>query len=228
MKSVRSLGLAGLGLVLLCGIVQLVVPRVPATKEATPTASRVERKVRARRTPRAVRSPDARVETTPTRRPSSPPENRVSSASEPRAEPAKTKSPADANAPKVAQAQRNTLQAGRATPGGPPAQRELQDPTARMALAFVGADPDAEMYWYGAINDPSLSAHERQDLIEDLNEDGLSDPRNPTVDDLPLILSRIQLIETIGWNAMDEVNADAFQEAYKDLVNLALQVLGNG
>ena len=99
---------------------------------------------------------------------------------------------------------------------------------ARVALEFVGADPDAEMYWYGAINDPGLSAHERQDLIEDLNEDGLSDPHNPTMEDLPLILNRIGLIEAVVWDAMDEVNADAFQEAYKDLVNLAIQAMGNG
>jgi hypothetical protein len=118
--------------------------------------------------------------------------------------------------------------APQATPGGPPAQPELQDPMARVALAFVGADPDAEMYWYQAINDPSLAAHERSDLIEDLNEDGLSDPQNPTPEDLPLILNRIQLIESVAWDAMDEVNAAAFQEAYKDLVNLAFQAMGNG
>ena len=35
------------------------------------------------------------------------------------------------------------------------------------------ADEGAEAYWYEAINDPSLSAHERQDLIEDLNEEGI-------------------------------------------------------
>ena len=99
---------------------------------------------------------------------------------------------------------------------------------ARVALAFVGADLDAEMYWYWAINNPSLSGHERQDLIEDLNEDGLSDPQNPTAEDLPLILNRIGLIEAVGWDAMDEVNSDAFQEAYKDLVNLAIQAMGNG
>jgi hypothetical protein len=94
----------------------------------------------------------------------------------------------------------------------------LQDPTARAALSFVGADPEAEAYWLGAINDPKLPANERKDLIEDLNEDGLPDPKHPTVDDLPLILSRISLIEAVGLDAMDQVNADAFAEAYKDLV----------
>jgi hypothetical protein len=35
-----------------------------------------------------------------------------------------------------------------------------------------------------------------------------------------LIVSRIQLIEELAPYAMDQVNADAFREAYKDLVNL--------
>jgi hypothetical protein len=105
-------------------------------------------------------------------------------------------------------------------------QDPLADPDARSALALVGTDPDAEVYWFGAINDPSLSAHERQDLIEDLNEEGLSDPKNPTIDDLPLIIRRLELIEALAPFAMDEVNMDAFEEAFKDLRNLADQALG--
>jgi len=57
-------------------------------------------------------------------------------------------------------------------------------------------------------------------LIEDLNEDGLSDPKNPSVEELPLIVSRLQLIAELAPDAMDKVNAEAFQEAYKDLANL--------
>ncbi len=104
----------------------------------------------------------------------------------------------------------------------------LRDPVAREALAFVGRDENAEAYWYAAINDPSLSPNERQDLIEDLNEDGLSDPKNPTAEDLPLIANRILVLEEVAWYAMDEVNAAAFQEAYKDLVNLGSLVVGGG
>jgi len=80
-----------------------------------------------------------------------------------------------------------------------------------VALSFVGAEPEAEAYWYAAINDPSLSPQERQDLIEDLNEDGLSDPKHPAPEDLPVILSRIRLIGLAAPYAMDQVNADAFQ-----------------
>lgn len=102
-------------------------------------------------------------------------------------------------------------------PSNPP-----QDPLARVALALVGIDPEAEAYWIEAINDPNLSDHEREDLIEDLNEDGLSDPRQAsTPEDMQLVLNRIELIEEIAPYAMDQVNADAFAEAYKDLVNLA-------
>lgn len=102
----------------------------------------------------------------------------------------------------------------------------LQDPLARVALTLVGADPQAEAYWAEAINDPSLSAHERQDLIEDLNEDGLSDPDHPQMEDLPLIINRLQIIDALGPYAMDEVNADAFDEARKDLVNMFQQLTG--
>jgi hypothetical protein len=97
--------------------------------------------------------------------------------------------------------------------GKPPAH----DPVARLALRLAGTDPEAEAYWFAAINDPTLPPHEREDLIEDLNEEGFPDPENPTVEDLPLIVSRIRLIETLGPFAVDSVNADAFKEAHKDL-----------
>jgi hypothetical protein len=96
---------------------------------------------------------------------------------------------------------------------------------ARRALAFVGADPAAEEVWVDAINDPARSAHERSDLIEDLNEDGFADPHNPTIEELPLIENRLALIESLADDAMDETNAAAFAEAYKDLVNMYAKVL---
>jgi hypothetical protein len=49
----------------------------------------------------------------------------------------------------------------------------------------------------------------------------LPDPKHPSADDLPVILRRIQLVEALGPEAMDESNAGAFDEAYKDLLNLA-------
>jgi hypothetical protein len=96
----------------------------------------------------------------------------------------------------------------------------IKDPLARAALSLVGADPEAEAYWTAAINDPSLPANERQDLIEDLNEDGLTDPHHLAEADIFMIENRIELIEEQAPYAMDQVNSDAFQEAEKDLLNL--------
>ena len=109
-----------------------------------------------------------------------------------------------------------------AAKASPPAKVKapIQDPDARAALSLVGVDPEAEAYWIGAVNDPSLPAEERKDLIEDLNEDGLSDPHHPRPEDAPLIVNRLRLIEELAPHAMDQVNADAFAEAYKDLNNL--------
>jgi hypothetical protein len=108
-------------------------------------------------------------------------------------------------------------------PGG---KRPPQNPEARSALSRVGVDPLAEVVWLGAINDPDLPAEERKDLIEDLNEDGFPDHNNITPADLPLIVSRLALIEELGPTAMDDVNAEAFREAYKDLVNMFMRVAG--
>jgi hypothetical protein len=103
-----------------------------------------------------------------------------------------------------------------------------QDVLAREALTFVGMDLQATTYWVAAINDPDLPAEERKNLIEDLNEDGLPDPRFPTMEDLPLIMSRLRLIEQLVPDAMDQDNLDAFAEAYKDLTNLAALTTGGG
>ena len=106
----------------------------------------------------------------------------------------------------------------------PTAEPEIPEPVAREALSFVGADPLAEAAWVTAINDPSIGPGQRKDLIEDLNQDGFADPKHLTSDDMPLILSRLALIEELAPESMDDVNAAAFAEAYKDLVNMLLKV----
>lgn len=100
----------------------------------------------------------------------------------------------------------------------------LQDPLAREALSMVGMDEQAEAIWAAAINNPDLPANERKDLIEDLNEDGFPDPKNPTIEDLPLIVSRLGLIEDYAAEAIDNVNWQAFMEAYKDLLNMYVRL----
>ena len=91
---------------------------------------------------------------------------------------------------------------------------------ARVALSMIGYDPDADEVWIRLINDPDVSANARHNLIEDLNEDGFADPDNPTLDELPMIEYRIELIEDLLPYAIDKVNSDAFKEARKDLVNM--------
>jgi hypothetical protein len=95
---------------------------------------------------------------------------------------------------------------------------------ARHASIFVGADPEAEQVWYAAINDPNHSAEVRRELISALNEERFSDPATISAEDLPLIQSRIALIEEIAPDAIDENNAAAFEEVHQQLVNLLVQL----
>ena len=97
---------------------------------------------------------------------------------------------------------------------------------AREALDFVGGDTDADALWEDAINNPKLSKNERKNLIEDLNENGLSNPAHPQTSDLPLIIKRLQLIEQLRPDAMDTTNANAFDEAHKDLSKMYRKLTG--
>lgn len=103
----------------------------------------------------------------------------------------------------------------------------LQAPLARAAMSFVGVDPDAESTWLEAIFNPNLPPKEREDLIEDLNEQGLSDPKRPAPEDLPVILNRIALIEKITPEA-DPSMLPHLREVHKDLLNLAALIQGAG
>ncbi len=229
MKSMRSIAFGALLVVALYCVVRVLLPGHQAPP-AQPTSTGVQRRTRSTRPRSTAPSVESRVAPEPSRSRASPNERPTPPVGTREAEPAKpgVRAAAGTNEKKTTPAQGKTLQVAGATPGARSAKPPIQDPMARAALSRVGADPDAEAYWYEAINDPTLPAQERQDLIEDLNEDGLSDPHHPTADDLPLILSRIQIIEEVVWDAMDEVNADAFLEAYKDLVNLAVQAMDNG
>ena len=101
-----------------------------------------------------------------------------------------------------------------------------KEPLARLALNYVGADAQANAFYQQTINDPILNRSHRKNLIEDLNQDGFADTRNLTARDLPLIENRIRLIEQLAPSAMDEANAAAFKEAYKDLLNMRAKITG--
>jgi hypothetical protein len=111
------------------------------------------------------------------------------------------------------------------TPGQQPkpSKEPPRDPAARDALALVGVDPEAENYWLDAIFDGSLPDKERDDLMEDLNEVGFSDANNPTADDLPLIVNRLQIIDQVLPYA-DPFMTGHLLEARKDLANMYAQV----
>lgn len=95
-----------------------------------------------------------------------------------------------------------------------------------QALAFVGIDPDATATWLRAIQDPRTPPEDRADLIEDLNEVGYRDNSRPGRDDLPLIIERMRLLERLAPLAIDEVNAAAIDEAYKDLLAMYVRLGG--
>lgn len=105
-----------------------------------------------------------------------------------------------------------------ASRGAPAAAPAVTPEIAFEALKLVGVDASAETTWRRAIDDPAMPADVRSDLIEDLNQEGFVDNSHPTKDDLPLILARLELIERLAPLAKDEVNAAAFEEAYKDLL----------
>ena len=220
MKNVRSLLFLAVGVVILGGVAGVMIAKRHAGRDAALQAFKVAGADLAQARSEAQWAAVPAVTSAAPATPDVVPQE----ASTPPEDPQQLK-PVKATGQTNSTPQRAVAQASQ---GGPPAKEPLRDPMARVARAFVGMDADAEAYWYGAINNPSLPAKERQDLIEDLNEEGLSDPRRPTADDLPLIVSRLLIIEEVGPGAMDEVNADAFQEAYKDLVTLANLARGSG
>jgi len=93
----------------------------------------------------------------------------------------------------------------------------------RIALAYVGADEKAAELYHAAIHDPVVTPDQRRNLIEDLNQDGLSNRRNPTAEDLKTILSRYNLAEAYlqqPYVQNDPVATAAFKEARKDLAQM--------
>jgi hypothetical protein len=104
-------------------------------------------------------------------------------------------------------------------------ESSAKEAVARVALAFVGADRNATDFWQQTINDTSLGKGDRRNLIEDLNEEGFADRKNLSANDLPLVQSRLALIEQLAPSAVDEANTKAFQEAYKDLTRMRERIV---
>lgn len=114
---------------------------------------------------------------------------------------------------------------------GGPAPQSVGEPAVPIRLAFralwyLGVDPEAEKTWSRAINDPKTPPGVRRDLIVDMIDEGYSDNDHPTRQDLPTILARLEIIERYAPYAMDEVNAAAFEEAYRVLLDLYIRLGG--
>lgn len=100
-----------------------------------------------------------------------------------------------------------------------PAQKEA---LARVGLFYAGINPDANQFFDAAVHDQNLSLDARRNYIEDLNQDGLANRRDPTPEDQKIIDARLKLIQAYsekgGLN--DPILNHAFEEAQKDLLTL--------
>jgi hypothetical protein len=95
------------------------------------------------------------------------------------------------------------------------------------ALWYLGVDPEAEKTWTRAINDPNMPEEVRSDLIVDMIDEGYTDNNQPTKADLPVIFARLQILERHAPYAMDQVNARAFEKAYRSLLQLYIRLGGD-
>ncbi|GAA5126237.1 hypothetical protein JIN84_15250 [Luteolibacter yonseiensis] len=95
-----------------------------------------------------------------------------------------------------------------------------KEPLARVALSYVGVDATALDLFHTALLDPALLPDQKRNLVEDLNEDGLSNRRAPTAEDLQIITKRYELTQAYlrqDYVQNDGVLNEAFREADKDL-----------
>ena len=114
----------------------------------------------------------------------------------------------------------------RATAGTKTAEPVVPERLAFRALWYLGVDPAAEATWSRAINDLTMPEGVRSDLIVDMIDEGYSDNSHPGKQDLPLILARLQIIERHAPYAIDAVNRRAFEEVYRDLLELYIRLGG--
>ncbi len=103
-----------------------------------------------------------------------------------------------------------------------PSKRE---PLIRYALNFAGADAQATEFWRKAITDPSIPFDHRRELIEDLNQDGLENEKNPTPHDAQLVAKRLELIDQLYNEVENPALINAWHEAGKDLQKMGLKFL---
>ncbi|EEF61649.1 hypothetical protein [Pedosphaera parvula] len=100
-----------------------------------------------------------------------------------------------------------------------PAKKET---LARIGLYYAGDNPQANQLFDAAVHNESLSVDARRNFIEDLNQDGISNQKNPTPEDQKIIEARIKLIQSYYDNGgMNQpILNGALNEAMKDLQGL--------
>lgn len=98
-----------------------------------------------------------------------------------------------------------------------------KEPLARVALAYVGTSEQALELFHTAVTDPAMLPDQTRNLIEDLNDDGLSNRKTPTAEDLQIIANRYAVTQAYlqqDYVRNDKVLNAAFREADKDLRNM--------
>jgi hypothetical protein len=184
MKNMRSLVMGVLAIALVCGVAWVLEPKRPTTQEE-PRAAIVHHN----RTPLRTKTSSHRTELQMARALAQPqPLEQESPApvrSKRRPKPVEPQTASNQTEPAATEADAVTPSATQTPQGTPATEETLQDAMAQAALAYVGSDPNAETDWYEAINDPSLSTQVSQDMMEDSNEDSLSNSQAPTTDNLP-------------------------------------------
>jgi hypothetical protein len=119
--------------------------------------------------------------------------------------------------------------AAQASQDGRVKDADSKEAIGRVGLTYVGSannqvNDQAIQLFHAAISDPTLTPDQRRNLIEDLNQDGLSNRRNPTPDDKKIIFNRYELAQTYlqqPYVQNDPVATAAFKEALKDLAQMS-------
>lgn len=103
------------------------------------------------------------------------------------------------------------------------ADADSREAIGRLALNYVGKDDAAVDLFHKAALDPQLKPDQRRNLIEDLNQDGISNRKNPTPEDLKIVANRYALTQAYleqPYVKNDQVLSAAFAEANKDLAKI--------
>lgn len=178
MKNMRTLVIGVLAVALVWGVARVLEPKHQTAQPDPPVVHRKTTSLR----PKSMGHPtEPRMARTPVQQQPLEPESTAPARNKLRPKPVEPQTEAN----QTAQANTVTPNATQTPPDTPAAEETIQDATAQVALAYLGADSDTETYSDEAIPDPSLSAQEGQDGIEDWEEDGLSDAEDPTTADLP-------------------------------------------